>query len=157
MIQRKLKRVLGVGCCLLLLAGCTPALQTEETTPQGTVATSEGDKFLDSADLLGSVSALGDGQLTVQPQENNVEDGTAMVRAPGAEEDGSGVSVYYDESCIFERATINTATGALSIETIGAKDVKKVSNVAIFGETQTDGSIQATRIVVVVYDGMDGE
>lgn len=156
MIQKMLKKCLVAGCCLLLLSGCSQVAQPKEEVPTKASAASEGDQLIDSADLLGSVSARGDGQLTVQPQ-NNEKEGTAMVRAPGSGTSDSDVCVHYDNTCRFERATIDTTTGAVQTEKVSAEDVKTSSSVAIFGKTQDDGSMQATRIVILTYSGMDGE
>lgn len=69
MIHRFLRKILAAGCCMLLLAGCGTG--AAENTPQAITSESEGDRLIDSADLIGSVISVEADGFALQPTETD--------------------------------------------------------------------------------------
>ena len=65
MIHRFLQKILAAGCCMLLLAGCDTG--AAENAPQAITSESEGDRLIDSADLIGSVTSVEADGFALQP------------------------------------------------------------------------------------------
>lgn len=143
MIHQLLTRISVLALCLLLLGGCSAAPQT--------AAQSEGDQLLDSADLLGSIVAVADETLTVQPVD--VDGDLAMQAADGSDDASSNTRVQLGAQCSVETAVIDTASGNVTTSPATAAEIKRECEVAIFGETQRDGSILASRVVLLQYAG----
>ena len=61
-------------------------------------------------------------------------------------------TVSYDESCIFQIANIDSSTGAVELKAATASDVKKSTPVYIYGETQDDGEIHATKVLITRFN-----
>lgn len=152
MIQKVLKQACAAVWCLIVLSGCTAA--AEGTASQPVAAISEGDQLIDSADLLGSVIFVDTGQFTVQLTE--MDGDIAMQTAEGHEDAGAAAIVQWHADCTFENAVIDAASGSVTTTPATAEDVKRQSDVAVFGDTQADGSILATRVVIVQYTGTTG-
>ena len=134
MIHRFLQKILAAGCCMLLLAGCDTG--AAENAPQAITSESEGDRLIDSADLIGDI---------------------AMQAAEDNDAAGAGTHVQLGEDGSVERAVIDVASGAVTTTAAAAADVQRGAYVAVFGDTQADGSILATRVVIVQYAQATGE
>ena len=59
-------------------------------------------------------------------------------------------TVSYGEDCTFQIANINSSTGAVELE--AATDVKKSTSVYVYGETQDDGEIHATKVLITRFN-----
>lgn len=151
MIQHFLKSACAAALCLLLLSGCSTA--ADEPAPPSSAA-SEGDQLIDSADLLGSVIQVDAGRVTVQPTE--MDGDIAMQAADGQADASTATTVQLGDACTFACADIETASGEVTTMPATAADVKRQSDVAVFGEKQADGSILATHVVIVRYTGASG-
>ena len=152
MIHRFLRKILAAGCCMLLLAGCGTG--AAENTPQTITSESEGDRLIDSADLIGSVTSVEADGFALQPTET---DDIAMQAAEDNDAAGTGTRVQLGEDGSVERAVIDVASGAVTTTAAAAADVQRGAYVAVFGDTQADGSILATRVVIVQYAQATGE
>ena len=49
-------------------------------------------------------------------------------------------------------ANINSSTGAVELEAATASDVKKSTSVYVYGETQDDGEIHATKVLITRFN-----
>lgn len=152
MIQQFLKKACATALCLLFLTGCSAA--SEGTAPPQAATASEGDQLIDSADLIGSVTSVEAGQLTVQPAE--MDGDIAMQAADGHEDASTATIVQLRSDCTFEHAAIDVASGDVTATHATATDVQRQSDVAVFGDMQADGSILASRVVIVRYSGATG-
>lgn len=153
MIHRFLRKILAAGCCMLLLAGCGTG--AAENTPQAITSESEGDRLIDSADLIGSVTSVEADGFALQPTETDGD--IAMQAAEDNDAAGAGTRVQLGEDGSVERAVIDVASGAVTTTAASAADVQRGAYVAVFGDTQADGSILATRVVIVQYVQTTGE
>lgn len=99
--------------------------------------------------LGGSVAEFQDGSFQVIPME--VDSQTTKLAANGMESTLESTTVSYGEDCTFHIANINSATGAVEFEAATASDVKKSTSVYIYGETQNDGTIHATKVLLPRY------
>ena len=61
-------------------------------------------------------------------------------------------TVSYGEDCTFQIANINSSTGAVELEAATASDVKKSTSVYVYGETQDDGEIHATKVLITRFN-----
>lgn len=153
MIHRFLRKILAAGYCMLLLAGC--GTDAAENAPQTITSESEGDRLIDSADLIGSVTSVEADGFAVQPTETDGD--IAMQAAEDNVAAGTGTRVQLGEHGSVERAVIDVASGAVTTTAASAADVQRGAYVAVFGDTQADGSILATRVVIVQYVQTTGE
>ena len=96
------------------------------------------DDLLETASLRGSVADFQDGSFQVVPDQ---DDGQMIIAAA----DGM-------ESSIFQIANINSSTGTVELEGATASDVKKSTSVYVYGETQDDGEIHATKVLITRFD-----
>lgn len=149
MIHRFLRTMLAAGCCLLLFTACS----AEDEAPAPTA--SAGDQLIDGADLLGSVTRVDADGFAVQPTETDGD--IAMQAAEDNDAAGAGTRVQLGEDGSVERAVIDVASGAVTTTAAAAADVQRGAYVAVFGDTQADGSILATRVVIVQYTQATGE
>ena len=62
------------------------------------------------------------------------------------------LTVNYLENCTFQLARISQSTGALTLETASAADIKKETSVAVHGETDESGAILAEQIFLIRYE-----
>ena len=153
MIHRFLRKILAAGCCMFLLAGCGTG--AAENAPQTITSESEGDRLIDSADLIGSVTSVEADGFALQPTETDGD--IAMQAAEDNDAAGAGTRVQLGEDCSTERAVIDVASGAVTTTAAAAADVQRGAYVAVFGDTQADGSILAMRVVIVQYAQATGE
>lgn len=155
--------------CVLSLAGCggnhtgqddreTPAdSQNESRTDNGDAGTSGGssenptdlDELLDTALLRGSVADFQNGSFQVVPDQDDGQ--TVIAAAPGMEDSSESTTVSYDGDCIFQIANINSSTGAVELEAAASSDVKKSTSVYVYGETQDNGEIHASKVLIPRY------
>lgn len=138
---------------MLLLAGCGTG--AAENAPQTITSESEGDRLIDSADLIGSVISVETDGFALQPTETDGD--IAMQAAEDNDAAGVGTRVQLGEDCSTERAVIDVASGAVTTTAAAAADMQRGAYVAVFGDTQADGSILATRVVIVQYAQATGE
>lgn len=153
MIHRFLRKILAAGCCMFLLAGCGTG--AAENAPQTITSESEGDRLIDSADLIGSITSVEADGFALQPTETDGD--IAMQAAEDNDAAGAGTRVQLGEDCSVERAVIDVASGAVTTTAASAADVQRGDYVAVFGDTQADGSILAMRVVIVQYAQATGE
>lgn len=153
MIHRFLRKILAAGCSMLLLAGCGTG--AAENAPQTITSESEGDRLIDSADLIGSVTSVEADGFALQPTETDGD--IAMQAAEDNDTAGAGTRVQLGEDGSVERAVIDVASGAVTTTAAAVADVQRGDYVAVFGDTQADGSILATRVVIVQYAQATGE
>ena len=155
--MKKIKLV-GVALalfCTLSMAACG-STQTGQETQSESPAYSQGempggniDDIEAEAILGGSVAEFQDGSFQVVPMEADAE--TVKSAANGMESTLESTTVSYGEDCTFHIANINSATGAVEFEAATASDVKKSTSVYIYGETQDDGTIHATKVLLPRY------
>lgn len=138
---------------MLLLAGCDTG--AAENAPQAITSESEGDRLIDSADLIGSVTSVEADGFALQPTETDGD--IAMQAAEDNDAAGAGTRVQLGEDGSVERAVIDVASGAVTTTATAAADVQRGAYVAVFGDTQADGSILAMRVVIVQYAQATGE
>lgn len=108
------------------------------------------DDLLETVSLSGSVADFQGGSFQVVPDQ---DDGQMIIAAAeGMESSMESTTVSYDERCIFQIANIDSSTGAVELETATASDVKKSTPVYIYGETQDDGKIHATKVLITRFN-----
>ena len=99
--------------------------------------------------LGGSVAEFQDGSFQVVPMEADAQ--TTKLAASGMESTLESTTVSYGDDCTFHIANINRTTGAVEFEAATSSDVKKSTSVYIYGETQDDGTIHATKVLLPRY------
>lgn len=107
------------------------------------------DDLLNTAVLRGSVSDFQDGSFQVVPDQDDGQ--LLMSAAPGMEDDMESTKVSYGEDCVFQTAHIESATGTVILEAASASDVKKSTNVYVYGTVQENGEIHATKVLILRF------
>lgn len=67
------------------------------------------------------------------------------------EDSSESTTVSYDGDCIFQIANIDNSTGAVELEPAASSDVKKSTAVYVYGETQDNGEIHASKVLIPRY------
>lgn len=165
----KLVMVTGVLVLTLSLAGCgnsrgeqaadggTSVKSQSENQAGDTGASDDGgenstnlDNLIETASLRGSVADFQDGSFQVIPDQDDGQ--TAISAAEGMESGMESTTVSYGADCTFQIANINSSTGAVELEAATVSDVKKSTSVYVYGETQDDGEIHATKVLITRYN-----
>ena len=169
MKHMKLVMVTGVLIFVLFLAGCgnskgeqaadsgTSVNSQSENQAGDTGASDDGgenstnlDNLVETASLRGSVADFQDGSFQVVPDQDDGQ--IAKSAAEGMESGMESTTVSYGEDCTFQIANINSSTGAVELEAATASDVKKSTSVYVYGETQDDGEIHATKVLITRFN-----
>lgn len=167
----KLTTVILTLLCAISLAGCSnphnegknpemPAFtQNENPSDSNDMNTSDVDEknpenaeeLLSAANLNGSVADFQSGSFQVVQTLISEDGQVAADAAPGAEGNMESINVYYEEDCVFQIANINSATGEVNLEDASAEDIKKSTNVSVYGEWQENGEIHAVKVILTRY------
>ncbi|HIT89640.1 MAG TPA: hypothetical protein IAC41_04380 [Candidatus Merdenecus merdavium] len=108
--------------------------------------------IFDSSDLQGTVLEFTDSGCTISPQAYE-GDNLAYEAAEGVEDDAEKVLVLYTDDVKFHLAVANAAQQAVeSVESAKKSDLKKQSEVYLFGSYQEDNTFLATKVVVVKWN-----
>ena len=141
--------------CTLSMAACGSTQNGQETQSeppaysQGEMSGGNLGDIEAEAILGGSVAEFQDGSFQVIPMETDAE--TTKLAASGMESTLESTTVSYGDDCTFHIANINRTTGAVEFEAATSSDVKKSTSVYIYGETQDDGTIHATKVLLPRY------
>lgn len=162
----RIGRGIATVLCAATLVGCgasnspnskpitTPTTEQNQET-QETDSVSMND-LLDEAILNGSVTQFSDGIFKVLPEIEKDGGQVVMQAASGYEDTMEQITVRYDENCQFQIAQMDAATGIVQLTQSSASEVKKQTNIAVFGEKQDSGEIWATKILITRYSGATG-
>lgn len=151
---------MAVALCLASVTGCSAAdtqgtdssnLPIEEES-----GTSKLDELLNDAVLKGTVTAFSDGAFQVSPMLEKDNGQTAISVDPDQVESMEQITVRYEEDCQFQIAEIDASTGDARFAESNAAEVKKQTNIAVFGEKQESGEILATRVLITRYSNATG-
>lgn len=106
---------------------------------------SEGVHAIDNADLFGSVIDFSETGCTLG--KGNMTEDTATALAEGTSaDDVDQISIVYGEDTEFQIA-VTTMTD-ITLEAGSKEDVKKSSNIYVYGTKQEDGTFLATRVLI---------
>lgn len=124
------------------------------TNEENTNGSSEnkGNDILESANLRGSVLEFTDNGCLVN-QAKDIEGGAGIkIEAPGMENKDNAVSVTYNPDCEFVIATVNAQSGVTNVTTGSISDVKKQSEVYLYGEFADTLHFNATKVVIARWE-----
>jgi len=86
-------------------------------------------------------------------QAKDIEGGAGIkIEAPGMEKKENAVSVTYNPDCEFVIATVNAQSGVRNVTTGSISDVKKQSEVYLYGEFSDTLHFNATKVVVARWE-----
>ena len=98
--------------------------------------------------MRGSVLEFTDNGCLVN-QAKDIEGGAGIkIEAPGMEKKENAVSVTYNPDCEFVIATVNAQSGVTNVTTGSISDVKKQSEVYLYGEFADTNHFNATKVVM---------
>lgn len=149
--------------CAASLAGCgnirkdtgtdAPSYSQNSDINQPTDTSNEVQSLLDAAVLVGSVTDFQEGSFQVMADQTKDNGQTAVGAAPGMESESGmeSTTVSYGEDCVFQIADIDINTQAVNLEDTSSSDVKKSTSVAVYGETQENGEIHATKVLITRF------
>lgn len=163
MKRLKFTKAILVLVCTASLAGCGNIQKDTGTdahsysqNPEGgqsTDTSNEAQALLDSAALVGSVTDFQEGSFQVMADQTKDNGQTAVGVAPGMESESGmeSTTVSYGEDCVFQIANIDINTQAVNLKDASSSDVKKSTSVAVYGETQENGEIYASKVLITRY------
>ena len=163
MKRLKFTKAILILACAASLAGCgnfrketgadAPSYSQNPDDGQSTNTSTEAQTLLDSAVLVGSVTDFQEGSFQAMANQTKDNGQTAVNAAPGMESESGmeSTTVSYGEDCVFQIANIDTSTQAVDLEDAASSDVKKSTEVAVYGETQENGEIHATKVLITRY------
>ena len=128
--------------------GATKEKKKEKKDPEETPT--DADRLLDGADLIGTVTEFsGDGcRLIPTHQEEAEGGGLAWSAAEGYEEEAEKITVSYGKDCSFQIAEVNILTAEASYKAASIEDVKKQTDLVLYGTYEEDGSLTAERVYI---------
>ena len=139
MKKTNISKFIAVGLCICALTGCGASpnekpdtsnpIVNSNTNEENTNGSSEnkGNDILESANLRG-------------------------IEAPGMENKDNAVSVTYNPDCEFVIATVNAQSGVTNVTTGSISDVKKQSEVYLYGEFADTLHFNATKVVIARWE-----
>ena len=165
MKKTNISKFVAVGLCICALTGCgaSPDEKPDTSNPIVNSNTNEenangssenkGNDILDSANLIGDVLEFTDNGCLVN-QAKDIEGGAGIkIEAPGMENKDNAVSVTYNQDCEFVVATLNKQLGSVTNITTGSiSDVKKQSNVYLYGDFADTNHFNATKVVIARWE-----
>ena len=111
----------------------------------------DADLLLERADLVGSVAEFsGDGCSLIPVHSEEAEDGGGLAwsAAEGYEEDTEKIKVSYGLDCTFQIAEVDILTAGASYRAASVEDVKKQTELVLYGTYEKDGSLTAERVYI---------
>ena len=159
----KFTKAILILACAASLGGCgnirketgadAPSYSQNPDDGQSTNTSTEAQTLLDSAVLVGSVTDFQEGSFQAMANQTKDNGQTAVGAAPGMESESGmeSTTVSYEEDCVFQIANIDTSTQAVDLEDAASSDVKKSTEVAVYGETQENGEIHATKVLITRF------
>lgn len=164
MKKTNISKFIAVGLCICALTGCGASPDEKPDTPNPIVnsntneenangsSENKGNDILDSANLIGSVLEFTDNGCLVN-QAKDIEGGAGIkIEAPGMEKKENAVSVTYNPDCEFVIAIVNAQSGVRNVTTGSISDVKKQSNVYLYGEFEDTLHFNATKVVIARWE-----
>lgn len=164
MKKTNISKFVAVGLCICALTGCGASPDEKPDTPNPIVnsntneenangsSENKGNDILDSANLIGSVLEFTDNGCSVS-QAKEIEGGAGIKsEAAGLENKDNAVSVTYNPDCEFVIATVNAQSGVRNVTTGSISDVKKQSEVYLYGEFSDTLHFNATKVVVARWE-----
>ena len=157
MKKTNISKFIAVGLCICTLTGCGASPDEKPDTPNPIVNSNtneenKGNDILESANLRGSVLEFTDNGCLVN-QAKDIEGGAGIkIEAPGMENKDNAVSVTYNPDCEFVIATVNAQSGVTNVTTGSISDVKKQSEVYLYGEFADTLHFNATKVVIARWE-----
>ncbi|EME3531963.1 MULTISPECIES: chitinase [Enterococcus] len=164
MKKTNISKFVAVGLCICALTGCGASPNEKPDTPnpivnsntneENTNGSSEnkGNDILESANLTGRVLEFTDNGCLLN-QAKEIEGGAGIKsEAPGMENKDNAVSVTYNPDCEFVIATVSAQSGVTNVTTGSISDVKKQSEVHLYGEFIGTNQFNATKVVIARWE-----
>ncbi|MDE5780031.1 MAG: hypothetical protein K2I03_00920 [Lachnospiraceae bacterium] len=131
--------------------------KSENSSKDSSENQSEGndaDSLIYNSDVMGSVVEFSNTGCTVSPTKTEEVDGgqLAIAAQPGYEDEENNVNIHYSDSCQFQLAKINIATGKADISDVDVSEIKKQTSLIIYGEWSDDHNIEATKVIIDRYE-----
>lgn len=151
----KLMVLLLTGICAVsMLSGCSSnqGKDNPPTTLQQQSGAEMNEAVYEGSVLSGTVTDYAEGGFSVLAiQEETADDGgaIAIMPAPGSGKDDNAAKVVYDKDCEFQIVKIDgSQKKAPEYQEASAGDVKKLTEVIVFGEKLLSGEVQADKVLI---------
>lgn len=165
MKKTNISKLVAVGLCICALTGCgaSPDVKPDTSKPAVNSNTNEENikcssesgtnDLLDSAKMSGSVLEFTDSGCSVN-QAKDIDGGAGLkMEAEGMENKDNAVTVTYNPDCEFVIATVSAQSGGVTNVTTGSiSDVKKQSNIYLYGEFSDTLHFNATKVVILRWE-----
>nr|WP_317283625.1 hypothetical protein [uncultured Sellimonas sp.] len=167
MTKRKLGRLLAIGLSISVLAtgcgmtdspnsnGADPAANTEnggngvgETIP----SSNSFNNLLTSADIAGTVLEFDARGCKISQIKTDKDGEIAYEADPNHIIEDLTVSIQYDENCEVQIADVDKTTGEADITDGSISDIKKESQLYMFGEFENTHHFNATKIMIIHFE-----
>lgn len=152
MQKTNISKLVAVGLCICALTGCGTNPDVKPDTSKSIVNSNTNEEntndLLDAADMQGSVLEFTETGCSVS-QAKEIEGGAGLIaEAEGMENKDNAVSVTYNQDCEFVIAALNIHSGVTNVTTGSISDVKKQSEVYLYGEFADTLHFNATKVVI---------
>ena len=160
MQKTNISKLVAVGLCICTLMGCGTNSDVKPDTSKPLVSSNTNEEntndsvengtnnLLDAADMQGSVLEFTETGCSVS-QAKEIEGGAGLIaEAEGMENKDNAVSVTYNQDCEFVIAALNIQSGVTNVTTGSISDVKKQSEVYLYGEFADTLHFNATKVVI---------
>lgn len=163
MKKTNISKFVVVGLCICTLTGCGASPNEKPDTPNPIVNSNTNEEntngssenkgdILESANLTGRVLEFTDNGCSIS-QAKETDGGASMqIEAPGMENKDNAVSVTYTPECEFVIATVSAQSGVTNVTTGSISDVKKQSEVHLYGEFSDTNHFNATKVVIARWE-----
>ena len=126
----------------------------DATIPEDTSDGNDANSLISVSDVQGHVVEFSDMGCTVSPIEEEQVDGgkIAFGEQPGYEKEEKNVNVHYAADCLFQIAKIDIVTNKADISDASISDIKKQTNLLIYGEWSNPHNIEATKVIIYSFE-----
>lgn len=163
MKKTNISKFVAVGLCICALTGCGASPNEKPDTPNPIVNSNTNEEntngssenkgdILESANLIGSVLEFTDNGCSISQAKETDGGAGVKIEAPGMENKDTAVSVTYNPDCEFVIATVSAQSGVTNVTTGSISDVKKQSEVYIYGEFADTNHFNATKVVIARWE-----
>ena len=151
MKKTNISKFIAVGLCICALTGCGASPDEKPDTSNPIVNSNTNEENANGSSENKGNDILDNGCLVNQAKD--IEGGAGIkIEAPGMEKKENAVSVTYNPDCEFVIATVNAQSGVTNVTTGSISDVKKQSEVYLYGEFADTNHFNATKVVIAHWE-----
>lgn len=115
---------------------------------KGETSTTDNSDVLEHADIIGTVEEFTDSGCRVFMADVSEDEMAQPVQGVDADNGQGRISVVYNTETVFQLGIADIETGTFELQEVDKSEVKKQSNIYLYGEYQNDGTFLATKVII---------